>query len=184
MRRGFRFTAVLTLVVLALTGFTRGHGHGHSSGSGGGGCSSHTSSSSSGSGTSGSTGSQSDEDSTVTGDDGSTPRTPARPRSPRTAPATTGSGRYRSGEVTAEVVRCVGTGGADRALVHLHSTRTRSDVFQVRLDFLGSDGGHLSYGSATTRVPAGGTVTVQVAPQAKSVVDRVARCAVDKVTRG
>ncbi|MGW0081124.1 hypothetical protein [Streptomyces sp. NPDC003393] len=38
--RRLRFTAVLAIVVLALTGFSRGHGHSHHSGGGGGGCSS------------------------------------------------------------------------------------------------------------------------------------------------
>ncbi|MYT72086.1 hypothetical protein GTY60_20715 [Streptomyces sp. SID8367] len=154
-----RLTAVAAVVVLALTGFSRGHGRHHSSSSGGGGCSSssqdHDSSSSSTSGgTSGSSHYDDDDDDSY-GSGGST----WRPRH-RSTPSPTGSGiSVREG--TARLITCA-TATARYATVEVTNPNGKAVRFDVHVAFVDSSGGTVNALFHEVKVPANGKVTTKV----------------------
>ncbi|WJD97800.1 hypothetical protein [Streptomyces antimycoticus] len=177
MRRGLRLAAVLTVVLVALTGF-KGRGHGH--GGGGGGCSSSSSHhSGSGSGSSSGSGgySDSDDESSTTG-------------------AGSGGSRYRdydgdsasSGTTSpnapqATVVSCAGKdkSGHSAATVKVRNRSGAADTYLVDMSFQDRDGSTLTTGRADVRVPAGKSRTVRVPLDDPSVSGTVVRCEVVSV---
>ncbi|MEU8870061.1 hypothetical protein AB0D24_02660 [Streptomyces javensis] len=187
MRRGLRLAAVLTVVLVALTGF-KGRGHGH--GGGGGGCSSSSSHHSSGSGSdsgssSGSGGySDSDDESSTTG-------------------AGSGGSRYRdyddddygdsgssggsasSYEPQTTVVTCAekgkGKSGRPAATVKVRNRSGTTDTYLVDMNFQDRNGLTLTSGRADVRVPAGKSRTVRVPLDDPSVMGTVVRCEVVSV---
>ncbi|GAB2976414.1 hypothetical protein GCM10023080_046320 [Streptomyces pseudoechinosporeus] len=175
--RTLKFTAALSLVVLALTGFSTGrHGHGGGSGgSGGGGCSSssqdHGSSSSTTSG--GSYGSGSDDDSDDSYDDsyddsgststsggGSSTRRPGYRSTP--TPSSTGTSSAELEDGTAKLVSCA-TATTPYATVEVTNPNKREAEFQVWVTFYDAEGTLLlSNNSPVVTVPAKGKATTQV----------------------
>ncbi|GAA1730902.1 hypothetical protein [Streptomyces yatensis] len=181
MRRGLRLAAVLTVVLVALTGF-KGRGHGH--GGGGGGCSSSSSHhSGSGSGSSSGSGgySDSDDESSTTGsgsggsryrdyDDDDYGSSPSSGSSSPNAPRTT-------------VVLCAGKdkSGHPAATVKVRNRSGGADTFLVDMSFQDRDGSTLTTGRADVRVPAGKSRTVRVPLDDPSVSGTVVRCEVVSV---
>ncbi|MFJ8031093.1 hypothetical protein [Streptomyces sp. NPDC096032] len=180
--RALRYTVVLTLVVLSLSGFSRGH-HGRH-GSGGGGCSSshqdHDSSSSSTSGDG--TYDDSDDDtygsggttggvgttggSSATGGSGTTGSTGGRtyhrrPTHRATATSSATSGRaLKNG--TAKLVACA-TAKKPYATVEIANPNGRAAEFQAHVLFYDDQGTQiLDNSSYTVKVPARGTATTRV----------------------
>ncbi|EFL32899.1 predicted protein [Streptomyces viridochromogenes DSM 40736] len=196
--RKLKFTAVLVLVVLALTGFSTGRGrggsHGHSSSGGhGGGCSSssqdHDSSSSSTSGggygsggsSGGSYGSDDDDDyyassggSTSSGG-GSYTRRPNYGSTP-TSSSGSGSGKaLRDG--TAKLVSCA-SAARPYATVEVSNPNGRKATFSVSVTFEDAQGITVvdRYGDVTVPAQGRATVDVEVGP---GLVDSVDHCEVD-----
>ncbi|MEU5639571.1 hypothetical protein [Streptomyces milbemycinicus] len=198
MRRGLRLTAVLAVVLVALTGFkSRGHGR-HGSG-GGGGCSSsnsHDSSSSSGSG-SGSGGYSDSTSDDYGSDDGSS----------GSSSSGSGSGGYRyhdryddndsssssgsssgssakPGELAPAfaVVKCAGKdkNGEPAATVKVTNQTDRSQTYIVTMDFRDKDS-KVTSGSASARFAAKQTKTVKVPLDDPGVVGTVVTCEVVSV---
>ncbi|MEU0074558.1 hypothetical protein ABZ027_34240 [Streptomyces sp. NPDC006332] len=177
--RTLKFTAVLAMVVLALTGFSTGrHGRGHSSsGSDGGGCSSssqnHGSSSSTSGGSSGSYGSDDDStyDSSTSGDSygsstsggsGSGSGYNRRPgyRSTPTS-SSTGSGTALK-DGTAKLVSCA-TATTPYATVEITNPNKREADFQAWVTFYDAEGTELLKNiSVTVTVPAKGRANTKV----------------------
>ncbi|MFJ9629092.1 hypothetical protein ACIRU8_15470 [Streptomyces sp. NPDC101175] len=137
--RRLRFTAVLALTVLTLTGFSTGRHHSgsrhRSGGGGGGGCSS----------------SSQDHDT-------STHRRSAYRSSPHST-ASSASAGLRDG--TARLVSCA-TAQRRYASVEVANPNSGRAVFSVRVTFLDARGDELDQGRASVRVPAGGRATVRV----------------------
>ncbi|GGM02677.1 hypothetical protein GCM10010129_52550 [Streptomyces fumigatiscleroticus] len=147
-----RLTAVSTLVVLALTGFSTGrHGHG---GGGGGGCSSSsqdhdTSSTSGGTSGSGSYGKDYDDDYDDYDDDsyGST--------------GGSGSGTPALQDATAELVSCA-TAQQPYATVEVTNPNDVDGVFTVTVTFEDARGDEIVSRQEEADVPADDTATVRV----------------------
>ncbi|MET7681447.1 hypothetical protein [Streptomyces sp. NPDC005423] len=149
--RRLRFTAVLALVVLTLTGFSTGRHRGTSrhSGGGGGGCSSsgqdHDTSTSSG-GTSGG---------------GSSTRRPnyrSTPTSTPTSATSSGSGLL---DGTARLVSCA-TATKRYATVEVSNPNSRRAAFSVDVTFLDAQDNEVDFNYETVKVPAKGRATVRV----------------------
>ncbi|WP_234365431.1 hypothetical protein [Streptomyces sp. RTd22] len=178
MRRGLRFTAVLLVVLVALTGFkskSRGS-RGHSSG---GGCSS-SSSHQSGSGSGSTSGGYSDSDDSYSGSGGSRYRDNNRYGSTPTGGGTA-SASPKEPETT--VVTCAGRdkGGDPAATVKVRNRTGSSELYVVQMTFLGKSGGEVTRGSGNVRVPAGQTKTVRVPLDDPLEARNVARCEVESV---
>ncbi|MEW2620799.1 hypothetical protein [Streptomyces sp. NPDC048106] len=174
--RALRFTAVLSFVVLSLTGFSRGghssHGHsyGHShGGGGGGGCSNshqdHDTSSSSSSSSSG--GSSYDDTDETGGDDyygssgtSTTGGTYRRPTHGTTPSASSGGGSaLKDGKL-----RLISCANAKRpyATVELTNPNNRKATFTVDVSFRDRDDTEIDFNYKNVTVPAKGTVTAKV----------------------
>ncbi|MFJ7341369.1 hypothetical protein ACIQU3_13885 [Streptomyces sp. NPDC101110] len=197
--RKLRFTAVLVLVVLALTGFSSGRGrggsHGHSGG--GGGCSSssqdHDSSSSSSSsggsyGSGGSSGGSygSDDDdyygssSSSGGSSSGGGSYTRRPDHGSTPTSSSGSGGRKALEDgTARLVSCA-TPARPYATVEVSNPNGRTADFSVSVTFEDDRGLTVvsRYGEVT--VPANGRATVDVRVGGSGLVDSVDHCEVDR----
>ncbi|MFE9998250.1 hypothetical protein [Streptomyces avermitilis] len=200
--RTLKFAAVLTMVVLALTGFSRGRGHGGSHGghSSGGGCSSssqnHDSSSSSTSGggsySSGSTTSgagsddsydDSDDDSYSSGSGSSGSSggsTYNRRPTHRSHPTSSSGGDEPLKDGTARVVSCA-TKKAPYATVEVKNPNARKGTFWITVSFMGKDGLEIVDHYVDVRVPAKGKATVDVEVGGAGLVDDVDHCEVDPV---
>ncbi|MGW2740896.1 hypothetical protein [Streptomyces sp. NPDC001450] len=163
--RTLKFTAVLTFVVLSLTGFSTGRHHSrHSGGGGGGGCSSshqdHDSSSSS------TSGGGSDDDSygsSGTSTSGSTSGGyyTRRPTHRATSTPSGGSGK-RLEDGTAKLISCA-TEKKPYATVEITNPNNREAEFQARVTFYDDEGTEvLDNASYTVTVPAKGRATTQV----------------------
>lgn len=150
--RRLRFTAVLALTVLTLTGFSTGRHHSHSRhGSSGGGCSSssqdHDTSTSSGGTTGGSSG-------------GSSYTHRPTYRSTPTSTATSGSGSsLRDG--TARLVSCA-TATKRYATVEVGNPNSRKATFSVDVTFKDAQDNEVDFDYADVKVPANGKATVRV----------------------
>ncbi|MET8222353.1 hypothetical protein [Streptomyces sp. NPDC005301] len=197
--RTLKFTAVLAMVVLALTGFSTGRGHGGSrhSGGGGGGCSSssqnHDSSSStsgggsysSGSTTSGSGGdddyydSDDDDDAYGSGSTGSS-STGGYNRRP-THRSTSGSGSKGPKDGTARLVSCA-TERAPYATVEVTNPNSRKVTFRADVTFYDENDLPIpvtrGYGRVT--VPANGKDTVRVEVGGSGLAASVDHCEVSR----
>lgn len=201
MRRGLRLGAVLTVVLVALTGFKgRGHSHGHGGG-GGGGCSSsashHSSSSSSsgsssGSGSGSSSGGYSDSDDysagTGSSSGGSRYRTPYRDYDDDDygdSASSSGSSvsSSSSDEPKATVVTCAGKdkSGYPAAIVKVRNRSGSSDTYIVDMEFKDKNGTTVTSGSANVRVPARQTKSVRVPLDDPSPSGTVVTCEVVSV---
>ncbi|MFI8984556.1 hypothetical protein ACIG63_05595 [Streptomyces antimycoticus] len=179
MRRGLRLAAVLTVVLVALTGF-KGRGHGH--GGGGGGCSSSSSHhSGSGSGSSSGSGgySDSDDESSTTGAGSGGSR--YRDYDDDGDSASSGTTSPNAPQVT--VVSCAGKdkSGHSAATVKVRNRSGAADTYLVDMSFQDRDGSTLTTGRADVRVPAGKSRTVRVPLDDPSVSGTVVRCEVVSV---
>ncbi|MBK3582018.1 hypothetical protein JHN63_51465 [Streptomyces sp. MBT65] len=164
--RKLRFTAVLALTVLTLTGFSTGRHHSsrHGSSGGGGGCSS----------------SRQDHDtsSSTTGgsSEGSSYTHQPNYRSTPTSTASSGSGSsLRDG--TAKLVSCA-TATRQYATVEVSNPNDRKATFSVNVTFEDAQDNEVDYNYADVKVPANGRATVRVrflgssTPVDHCVVDR------------
>ncbi|MEU1401530.1 hypothetical protein ABZ471_04040 [Streptomyces sp. NPDC005728] len=193
--RRLRFTAVLALVVLALTGFSRGHGHSRHGGSGGGGCSSshqdHDSSSSttSGGGSYGGGSSYDDPDDDSYGSgyassgssaSGSTGGYRTRPTH-RATSTPSGSGKALE-EGTARLISCASQ-TTPYATVEVTNPNSRKADFQVWVTFYDAEGTLLlSNESPQVSVPANGRATTRVT-LGKRLLSSVDHCEADREAR-
>jgi hypothetical protein len=172
--RRLRFTAVLAVVVLALTGFSRGHGHGHGShgshGSGGGCSSSQQDHDSSSSATSGGGSSSSYDDSYDDSSDDSYDDlygtgggyTTRRPTHRPTATPSGGSNGTALDDGTVRLISCA-TGTRPYATVEITNPNSRAADFQARVTFYDAEGTVLvTNHSAEVFVPAEGRTTARV----------------------
>ncbi|MGW7689429.1 hypothetical protein ACWGMA_11190 [Streptomyces asiaticus] len=188
MRRGLRLAAVLTVVLVALTGF-KGRGHGH--GGGGGGCSSSSSHHSSGSGSDAGSGSggysDSDDESSTNGSGSGGSRYRDYDDDDYGDSASSGSsgGSPSSYEPRATVVTCAEKGkdksGRPAATVKVRNRSGTTDTYLVDMNFQDRDGLTLTSGRADVRVSAGKSRTVRVPLDDPSVVGTVVRCEVVSV---
>ncbi|WP_030673261.1 hypothetical protein [Streptomyces cellulosae] len=190
--RTLKFTAVLAMVVLALTGFSTGrHGHRGSSGSGGGGCSSssqdHDSSSSSNSSSSsggGSYGSGSDDDSyggstadSYGSSSGSSGGSSYRRRPTyRSTPTASGSGKALM-DGRARLISCA-TSTRPYATVEISNPNNREAEFQAWVMFYDAQGSQLLMNSSTVTVPAKGKANTEVKLE-KRYLTSVDHCAAE-----
>ncbi|MGY0059290.1 hypothetical protein ACWY4P_22505 [Streptomyces sp. LZ34] len=193
MRRGLRLTAVLAVVLVALTGFkSRGHGR-HGSG-GGGGCSSSNSShssSSSGSGSGGYSDSDSgaDDYSSSSGSSGSSSggyRYHDRyddNDSSSSSGSSSGSAKPDRPVSTATVVKCAGKdkNGDPAATVKVQNHTNKSQTFVVDMEFRDKQGSKVTSGSVYARFTAKQTKTVKVLLDDPGVVGTVVTCEVVSV---
>ncbi|MET8246144.1 hypothetical protein ABZV31_17995 [Streptomyces sp. NPDC005202] len=180
--RRLRFTAVLAIVVLTLTGFSRGH-HGHSrhggGGGGGGGCSSsrqdHDSSSSTSGGSydSGSSDDDSYDDPYSSG--GTYNRRPTY-RSTPTASSGTGEGKGLE-DGTARLVSCA-TKKKPYATVEVRNPNDRKATFSVTVYFMDEATVAVDDGSEEVSVPAKGRKTVKVTFD-ETYIDELDHCEVE-----
>ncbi|MEU1290985.1 hypothetical protein ABZ439_00905 [Streptomyces sp. NPDC005840] len=160
-----KFTAVVALTVLALSGFSTGRHTNRHHHSGGGGCSS----------------SRQDHDtSTSRSNDGygggsSYDRRPGY----RSTPTSSSSSGGRAGDGRAELVRCA-TGREPVTTVRVTNSASRSGTFTVRVTFEDSAGLTLATGTGRTSVGARGSATARVTAPAE-VAGRIERCVVDPV---
>ncbi|MFI1765375.1 hypothetical protein ACH41H_25415 [Streptomyces sp. NPDC020800] len=185
--RTLRFTAVLTFVVLSLTGFSSGRHHSRHGHGGGGGCSSshqdHDTSSSSSTSTSGggSYGGSDDDGYASSGTSGSYGSSGTsgstggsyhrRPTHRPTSTPTGSSTPLRDG--TARLISCA-TGRRPYATVEVTNPNSRTAGFQVRVTFYDAEGTELlDNASPVVSVPAQGTATTRVTlgPRFLSSVD-------------
>ncbi|MFD5075639.1 hypothetical protein [Streptomyces sp. NPDC058371] len=192
--RRLKFTAVLAMVVLALTGFSTGrHGSSksrHSSGGGGGGCSSssqnHDSSStssggsySSGSTTSGSSDDYDDSygDSTSTSSSGSSYN--RRPNH-RSTPSSSSTGKSTLEDGTAKLISCA-TKKKPYATVEVTNPNSRKATFWTSVTFKDDADIWITDEYAEVSVPAKGKATVRVNVGGSGLVDSVDHCEVDRL---
>ncbi|MFI1331326.1 hypothetical protein ACH4U7_14525 [Streptomyces sp. NPDC020845] len=193
MRRGLRLTAVLAVVLVALTGFkSRGHGR-HGSG-GGGGCSSSNSShssSSSGSGSGGYSdpGSSSDDYDSDSGSSGSGSggyryhdRYDDNDSSSSSGSSSGSSSKPGELAPAVAVVKCAGKdkNGEPAATVKVTNQTDRSQTYIVTMDFRDKDS-KVTSGSAYARFAAKQTKTVKVPLDDPGVVGTVVTCEVVSV---
>lgn len=189
MKRGMKLTAVATLVVLALTGFStgRGHGRGHSSG-GGGGCSSssqnHGGSSSNSSTSGGSSGYGSgsgstydDGDDTTGGSSGGT--TDRRPRH-RSTPTSSASGSSTDDlvDATVRLVKCA-SARAPYATVEISNPNRSTARFYVSVEFQDASDVRVTSALDTVKVKGRGTTTARLKVGGEGLVSEVDHCEVD-----
>ncbi|MFJ2159301.1 hypothetical protein [Streptomyces sp. NPDC087856] len=166
--RRLRFTAVLALTVLTLTGFSTGRHHSHSRhGSSGGGCSSssqdHDTSTSSGGTTGGSTNS-------------STHR--SRPTY-RSTPTPTSSATARPlKDGTAVLKRCASLDDP-YSTVEVRNPNEREALFTVKVAYKNNNGSTLADTTSQVSVPANGRATLRMAAASTGILDRLDHCEVD-----
>ncbi|SEE21616.1 hypothetical protein SAMN05216489_05876 [Streptomyces sp. 3213] len=166
--RRLRFTAVLALTVLTLTGFSTGRHHSgsrHRSGGGGGGCSSSSQ--------------DHDTSTTTTGGSSGGSSYTHRPdyRSTPTSTATSGSGTSSLQDGTAKLVSCA-TATRQYATVEVSNPNSRKATFSVDVTFEDAQDNEIDYDYVDVKVPANGKATVRVrflgssTPLDHCVVDR------------
>ncbi|SOD85810.1 hypothetical protein SAMN06272765_3244 [Streptomyces sp. Ag109_G2-15] len=165
--RALKFTAVLTLVVLSLTGFSTGRHHSRHGSGGGGGCSSSHQDHDSSSSTSGS-GSYDDSDDDSYGSSGTSTsggtsggyytRRPTR----RATSTPSGGSSKRLEDGTAKLISCA-TEKKPYATVEITNPNNREAEFQARVTFYDDEGTEiLDNASYTVTVPAKGKATTRV----------------------
>ncbi|MFE1879735.1 hypothetical protein [Streptomyces diastatochromogenes] len=165
--RALKFTAVLTLVVLSLTGFSTGRHHSRHGSGGGGGCSSSHQDHDSSSSTSGG-GSYDDSDDDSYGSSGTSTSGSTsggyhtrRPTHRATSTPSGGSGK-RLEDGTAKLISCA-TEKKPYATVEITNPNNREAEFQARVTFYDDEGTEiLDNASYTVTVPAKGKATTQV----------------------
>ncbi|MET7483347.1 hypothetical protein [Streptomyces sp. NPDC005538] len=158
--RRLKFTAVLAMVVLTLTGFSTGRHHStsrhRSSGGGGGGCSSssqdHDTSTSSGGSSSGGTSGDSSGSSSYT-------RRPNYRSTPTSTATGSGGGTLLDG--TAKLVSCA-TATRQYATVEVSNPNSRKATFSVDVTFKDAQDNEVDFNYKDVKVPANGKATVRV----------------------
>ncbi|WP_405860698.1 hypothetical protein OG407_22810 [Streptomyces sp. NBC_01515] len=164
--RTLRFTAVLALTVLTLTGFSTGRHHSHSrhgSSEGGGGCSSS---------------SQDHDTSTSSGGttNGSTHRSRPTYRSTPTATSSATARPLKDG--TAVLKRCASV--ADPyTTVEVRNPNGREALFTVKVAYKDRTGFTLADAGSQVSVPANGKATLRMAAASTGALDRLDHCEVD-----
>lgn len=151
--RRLKFTAVLALTVLTLTGFSTGRHHSssrHGHGSGGGGCSS----------------SSQDHDTSTSSTSGGSSGGSSYTRRPnyRSTPTSTASGTGGSSSLldgTAKLVSCA-TAKRKYATVEVSNPNSRKATFSVDVTFLDAQDSEVDFNFADVKVPAKGKATVRV----------------------
>ncbi|WP_327740934.1 hypothetical protein OHA87_26025 [Streptomyces sp. NBC_00493] len=168
MKRGLKLTAVATMVVVALTGFTTGRSHGHSksrSSSSGGGCSS-------------SSQSHDSTSSHVSKGGGSSYTRHTRHRS--TTPSSSSTRNLQ--DATVKLLKC-----ADAQQAYALVTVTNPNSARVRFDvhgaFLGTGGNTVADRHHEVEVASRGKATVQVPVGSKTLAADVDRCRIDPYAR-
>nr|WP_307819078.1 hypothetical protein [Streptomyces sabulosicollis] len=181
---------MLTVVLVALTGF-KGRGHGH--GGGGGGCSSSSSHHSSGSGSGSGGYSDSDDQGSTTGSGSGGSRYRDYDDDDYGDSASSGSsgGSASPYGPRATVVSCAGKdkrgvkgtdgNGRPAATVKVRNRSGTAETYLVDMNFQDRDGLTLTSGRADVRVPAGKSRTVRVPLDDPSVSGTVVRCEVVSV---
>ncbi|MFF7976808.1 hypothetical protein [Streptomyces sp. NPDC007905] len=180
--RALKFTAVLSFVVLSLTGFSTGRHHSRHGGAGGGGCSSsHQDHDSSSSSTSGG-GSYDDSDEASYGSSGTSGSTGGgyhytrRPTHRATStPSGGGSKPLRDG--TAKLISCA-TEKKPYATVEVTNPNDRKGTFSVDVSFRDGSDAEADYGYTYVTVPAKGRATVRVKPDSGNA-DLIDHCRVE-----
>ncbi|MEU7061050.1 hypothetical protein [Streptomyces sp. NPDC046197] len=178
--RRLRFTAVLAIVVLALTGFSRGHHNSsrHGGGSGGGCNSSHQDHDSSSSSSSSGGGSSSYDDSYGSGYSSSGGSYNRRPTHRATSTPSGGSGTAQVlDDGTAKLLSCA-TRTKPYATVEAGNPNSRKGTFDVRVSFKDRSGHELGHSHEEAEVPAKGRATVRVRAAA-DLIDSLDHCEVD-----
>ncbi|POX65488.1 hypothetical protein C3492_01275 [Streptomyces sp. Ru62] len=171
--RVLRFTAVLTLVVLSLTGFSSGRHHGsRGHGGGGGGCSSSHQDHDGSSSTSG--GSSYRDDDGYGGTGGGSYRRTHRPTS---TPSGNGSSTPLK-DGTARLVACAST-GKPYATVEVTNPNRRKATFTVEVLFLPESPPAIDSARTEVSVPARGTRTVRLPFGQNAHLDLLDHCEVD-----
>ncbi|MEW2284877.1 hypothetical protein [Streptomyces sp. NPDC047841] len=177
--RALRFTAVLTLVVLSLTGFSSGRHHGsRGHGGGGGGCSSSHQDHDASSSTSGGGSYGSDDDGYGRTGGGSYRRT----HRPTSTPSGSGGSSTPLKDGTARLVACA-SAGKPYATVEVANPNGRKATFAVEVLFLPETPPAIDSGRAKVSVPARGTRTVRVPFTRKAHLDLLDHCEVDGTAR-
>ncbi|MBV2357737.1 hypothetical protein KUM39_25840 [Streptomyces sp. J2-1] len=173
--RGLRFTAVLLMVMLALTGFSR-HGHHRSHGSGGGGGCSNSRQDQDSSHSSSSSSSSSSTSSSWSGGGAYTRGPTHRPTDTATATGRSTAGALRDG--SARLLSCA---TATRpASVEISNPNSRTARLRSSVTFYDATGARLATArTATVAVPARGRETLSV-PVASDVASRVDHCTVEQ----
>lgn len=165
MKRGIKLTAVATLVVVALTGFTTGRG-GHSksrsSGSSGGGCSSSSQ--------------KHDSSSSGLSKGGSGYSRQTRHRTP-TATSSSSSSGLRDG--TVRLIKCADARQA-YATVEVTNPNNRRARFDVHASFLDARGANVSSLFHKVQVPPNGRVTAKVPVGSKDLAAKVDHCDINR----
>ncbi|MEV0487240.1 hypothetical protein AB0I69_42410 [Streptomyces sp. NPDC050508] len=164
--RRLRFTAVLALTVLTLTGFSTGRHHSHSrhgSSGGGGGCSSS---------------SQDHDTSTSSGGttNGSTHRSRPTYRSTPTATSSATARPLKDG--TAVLKRCASLDDP-YSTVEVRNPNGRETLFTVKVAYKDSNGSTLADTTSQVSVPANGRATLRMAAASTGALDRLDHCEVD-----
>ncbi|MER5441606.1 hypothetical protein [Streptomyces sp. NPDC002790] len=163
MKRGLKLTAVATLVVVALTGFTTGRSHGHSksrSSSSGGGCSS-------------SSQSHDSTSSTVSKGGGSSY---TRHTTHRSTTSSSTTRNLRDG--TVKLLECA-SADQEYALVTVTNPNNRKLRFDAHGTFLAADGRTVADRHKEVEVAADGKVTVGVQVGSRTLAADVAHCDID-----
>lgn len=160
--RTLKFTAVLALVVLTLTGFSTGRGHGShrvksSGGGGGGGCSSR----------------KQDHDSSSSSSRSSS--TYRKHRSTPTPSSTGGSGGTALQDAQVVLVSCATT-AKPYTTVEVTNPGSRTGTFTVRVTFLDAAGGRLGSAQQGVPVKAGRKATARVPAPDSAVVGTADHC--------
>ncbi|MFF4254257.1 hypothetical protein ACFY1L_23915 [Streptomyces sp. NPDC001663] len=191
--RSLKFTAVIALVVLALTGFSKGRHHSssrHGSG-GGGGCSSssqdHDSSSSSTSGGGSYDSSYDDDDDDSYGSSGSSGSSSGgssytRRPTYRSTPTSSSTGNSSTLDGTAKLLSCA-TEKKPYATVEVSNPNGREVDYWVDVTFKDAQNNELVQKTADVEVPAKGRATVKVHLYS-SLIDQVDHCEVDPEVYG
>ncbi|MEU5835361.1 hypothetical protein ABZ820_17030 [Streptomyces diacarni] len=181
--RHLKLIAAVSVVLLALTGFSQarssgghsgGGGKSRSSGHGGGGCSSEKSSSHSHTGSS-----DSDYGSGSTSGYTSGYSSSGSSRSSSSSSSSGGSSANGSGYVTECAQAKPGT--KPGATVRVRNSGDRSGTFVVEVDFLDAAGEIIDSGSAHTTVKGGNSRSVKVPMETPSKVRDVVECEVSSV---
>ncbi|MEV0278454.1 hypothetical protein AB0I22_19010 [Streptomyces sp. NPDC050610] len=183
-RRHLRLTAVVALVLVSLTGFSRGHGHGHGShgsyGSssrhrdGGGGCSSshsnHSSGSGSGSGSDSGSSSGSGYDYGSSGSSGSSGSYGSAAGSRGVGGGSTHSASPdRAARPEAKIVQCISDDARhEAATIRVTNRGSARATYTVTVDFRDRQGASASLGSARLTLGGGASGTVRVSPTTPS----------------
>ncbi|MEU0336567.1 hypothetical protein [Streptomyces sp. NPDC006193] len=187
--RTLRFTAVLALVVLSLTGFSAGRHHSRHGSGGAGGCSSSHQDHDGSSSTSG--GGRYDDSAGAydatggghgngSGTGGGSYRRGATPRS------TSSSGGTELKHGKARLVSCA-TEKAPYATVEVANPNRREADFRVQVEFAGEQDTTVARNSARVTVPADGSARVHVdlvsasGPRDDGLIQEVDHCTVDPV---